>query len=31
MDTKRMPIAIANDISEFLYLHLLRATTTVAW
>ena len=31
MDVNRMPIAIANDISEFLYLHLLRAITTVAW
>ena len=31
MDIKRMPIAIAKDISEFLYLHLLRAITTVAW
>ena len=31
MDIKRMPTAIANDISEFLYLHLLRAITTVAW
>ena len=31
MDVKRMPIAIANDISEFLYLHLLLAITTAVW
>ena len=30
-DNKRRPIAIAKDMSEFLYLHLLRAITTVAW
>ena len=31
MDNTRRPIAMAKDISEFLYLHLLRAKTTVSW
>ena len=31
MDNKRRPIAIAKDMSELRYLHLLRARTTVAW